>query len=186
MTGKGRVKVYACLVDLLRAIWLLELLFSASLLWVGPSFMCQCRCNQSWQQQAGHTFAESRVTVPHAGTHTHTQTHLSVHIQLSDTRAYPVHDTALIDGLPRGPLFVFLLCLQRSAGFRLPVATISCSLGAVICVMLALAQEKSLWWHSANQCQANRRTRCQPSQLIILALFLNTWTTADWSGRWLM
>lgn len=50
--------------------------------------------------------------------------------------------------------------------------------------MLALACEESLRCHSANPCQANRQTWCQPSQFIIPALLLNISTAADWSASW--
>ncbi|TNN80125.1 hypothetical protein EYF80_009636 [Liparis tanakae] len=49
-------------------------------------------------------------------------------------------------------------CFQ--AGSHLPIAAISTPTPPPL--------------HDANRCQANRRTRCQPSQLIIPALLLNT------------
>lgn len=174
-----------------RAIWLL-LLFC-------PPTLCKVIFHLSHVKYDAVNLDGDRQGTPWQNTvlhypphrHTDTYTQLSVRIQLCDTSAYLLHDTALIDRWPAGPLFVLLLCLHCSADSHLPVTVISTSPPQppptcfLICVMLALAQEESLRRHSTNRCQANRQTWCQPSQLIIPALLLTTWTEADWSAGWL-
>lgn len=94
----------------------------------------------------------------------------------------------LIGGLLALCLFCCCVCvalqilISRSVlSLATPPPPPPCSL---ICVMLALACEESLRCHSANPCQANRQTWCQPSQFIIPALLLNISTAADWSASW--